>query len=258
MPIKVKCPNPACARIFKVPDHHGGKTTICPVCKSKMPVPTLDEIEGPAASVPLIPPKKVSPEKRKAAAAGPMLFVTPYLVCGIILIVHAIFLYNGDALFKGMPPVKPPYSGLVAIFSLIYIALGVGLILREYSYCKTGALVAVCIDTFMSFWFFMLYPGSVFPLHFFVKAFFCLAVAILLIGHTGAGKTIFGIVVYILAITMPLYYYDTYRALFNAEPLEIEKKAVQLESRGGGGAEVESPGGVSSEEEGKKAQEQNK
>jgi len=258
MPIKVKCPNPSCARTFKVPDHHGGKTTICPVCKSKMPIPTLDEIEGTATNAPIIPPRKVSSGKRKRATALPMLFVTPYLVCGIILVVHAVFLYHGDAFFKGMPPVKPPYSALVSVFSLIYIALGVGLILREYTYCKTGALAAVCIDTFMSFWFFMLYPWSVFPLHFFVKAFFCLAVAILLIGHTGAGKTIFGIIIYILALIVPLYYYEAYRAVFHAAPLEIQKNAVELGSGEGGAAQPENIGGVSSGEEDKKAQEQNK
>ena len=94
----------------------------------------------------------------------------------------------------------------------------------------------------------MLYPWSVFPLHFLVKALFCLAVAILLIGHTGAGKTIFGIVIYVLAMTMPTYYYGAYRAIFHAEPLEIEEKAVELEGDEGPQNE-NSGGGISPEEE---------
>ena len=118
MPIKVKCPNTACARTFKVGDHHGGKTTVCPACKSRMLIPTLDEIEGGRIDTSLIPPKKIPAGKAKSRPAGPMLFVTAYLACGVILIVHAVFLYHGDAFFKGMPPVKPPYSGLVSIFSL--------------------------------------------------------------------------------------------------------------------------------------------
>jgi hypothetical protein len=63
VPIKVRCPNPACAQFHLVKDRWAGKRGTCPACGSVIAVPSVQRDTTPLAPLPNDPEVQAPPEE---------------------------------------------------------------------------------------------------------------------------------------------------------------------------------------------------
>jgi HEAT repeat protein len=133
MAIKLRCPNPDCGRVLRVPDERAGQTGACPVCGVAIRVPLVSEplateTEPPETAKPLPRMTTSRPAPDLPPPGGDAGAVRPFLLAGAIGLgayVLSVILPWQSASIRGGGPFGPTAASGPSVLG-INCATGVG------------------------------------------------------------------------------------------------------------------------------------